>query len=628
MTSLAQVTLGPAVTAIVANAFSGCTGLTSFTVPAGVSNVAANAFTGCTGIATVNLDGPAAGTLDAFDTLTHVTAVNLGETFGATLTADSFGASAGLLSINVDPANAKYANNGAGSASDGVLYEKTGAVITSVVKYPPAKAGAITLPTTVTSIPENAFKGAALLTAITIPANILTIDLTAFDGCNTLSAINVTTGGTSTTFSSLDGVLFGTRAGTTVKSIVKYPKGKGASYTIPNTSGITAIGEGAFADSSLTSLVVNVALVSVGDDALPQSCTALVLNANLGVAADLIAPAPAVDLDGTFPTISSLTVGSAVTYIDTKPFEDSSVSNITTLTLDTATAEGIDAFDQITTLNLGPTISSVSSLPLSSYTSLTGIGVDSMNPNYSASAGTLYNKLGTSLEMYVPLNPLTSFIVAADSTLATISAGAFTNCNILDTLVLNKVVTIAAAAFKDCTTLETLVLGAVPTLNVSGSFDGCTSLDTLDLRIPLTAAITNFPTDITNLIIGATGVNLSSSVFSIVDTLVVDYALGTIDPGAFGTALENLEVNVNLTAAFPVLSVTSIKIGAGVTIASNVFSTLTLTGDELYLALGAGAVIQDNSFKTGSDPSAVSLKNAYTVAGDYEFDSDDGWSKK
>jgi hypothetical protein len=455
---------------------------------------------------------------------------------------------------------------------------------------------------------------------------------TAFAGTANLTSIGVT--GSNTSYSSGEGVLYDTAKGT----LIKYPQGKtGASFPVPGT--VTKIGASAFAASTvLRELVIEAGLLEVEAGALPAGCTALVLNGDLGDPGDASAspnPIPPTALTGTFPTITSLTVGADVEYIDTAPFETSSVSNITTLTLNTVAAEGIDAFDQITSLTLGPDLSSLGSFDISTtYTLLTGIGVDAANIAYSASDGILYNKAGTELVLYVPLHTGDSFIVPTDSTLNSIKTGAFKGSTITS-LVLNKAVTIESEAFNACTDLATLVLGAVPTLSatltVADSFSGCTSLDTLDLRVPLTTAIANFPSDITNLIIGATGVNLSvASIFSDVDTLVINYALGTIHSDAFGTptsALENLEVNgINLAAAFPVVSVKNIKITGTCTIATGVFAGLTAT--ELHVDIANTVTWADGSFKIDTDE--ISLKTAYTGngPGDYEYTASTGWAVK
>jgi hypothetical protein len=81
------------------------------------------------------------------------------------------------------------------------------------------------------------------LTSVTIPASVATIGSQPFRSCSSLTSITVDN--SSTTYSSLDGVLFNKLQTT----LIQYPGGKSGSYTIP--SSVTSISVAAFANCTL-----------------------------------------------------------------------------------------------------------------------------------------------------------------------------------------------------------------------------------------------------------------------------------------------------------------------------------------------------------------------------------------
>ena len=79
---------------------------------------------------------------------------------------------AALKAINVSPANDSYASH------DGVLFNSS---MTEIIWFPEGKDGTFTLPSTVTTIAVNAFKGTAI-TGLVIPASVTSIARGAFAG--------------------------------------------------------------------------------------------------------------------------------------------------------------------------------------------------------------------------------------------------------------------------------------------------------------------------------------------------------------------------------------------------------------------------------------------------------------
>ena len=89
-----------------------------------------------------------------------------------------------LTSIDVAPDNPYY------SSQEGVLYNKNK---TTLVAFPSGKAGTFSIPSSVVSINNEAFKGCSKLTAVTIPDSVTSIGYEAFAYCSSLTSITLPT---------------------------------------------------------------------------------------------------------------------------------------------------------------------------------------------------------------------------------------------------------------------------------------------------------------------------------------------------------------------------------------------------------------------------------------------------
>jgi hypothetical protein len=179
-----------------------------------------------------------------------------------------------LASITVDSRNSAFIG------IDGVLFDKD---VKSIIKYPSAKKGAYSIPSSVTTIGDSAFLGCKDLTSITIPSSVTTIGNSAFYDCNSLTSITIPSsvtnigqtavgGGNSLTsiivdsrnsvFTGIDGVLFDKN----VNVLLQYPCGKKGAYSIPSSA--TIIGRYAFSNcDSLTSINIPSSVTTIGDGA-------------------------------------------------------------------------------------------------------------------------------------------------------------------------------------------------------------------------------------------------------------------------------------------------------------------------------------------------------------------------
>ena len=286
---LISVTLGNQVARIGSDAFEYCTSLTSLAIPANVLSIGSGAFAGCTGLTAITVDPnnaayssgdgvlfnqgqtiliqypqAAAGAyaipggvlniaVGAFNGCVGLTEVTIPSSVtsgfspspvsGLTGTGNSaFTGCTGLTAITVDPGNPAY------SSVDGVLFNENQ---TTLLQYPEAKAGAYTIPGSVTNISTAAFNGCRGLTNLVIPGSVGSVGASMFSGCYNLIGVTMANGVTS--------IGAGAFASDFALSSITIPNsvtnlgseafencGRLTSVTIP--SGVTSIGDYAFAD--------------------------------------------------------------------------------------------------------------------------------------------------------------------------------------------------------------------------------------------------------------------------------------------------------------------------------------------------------------------------------------------
>jgi hypothetical protein len=137
--SIVSVSLPARITAIGNLAFFGCPNLASITVPAGVTAIGDFAFSCCTS----------------------------------------------LTAIAVDPGNTAY------TSREGVLFDKTGAVLVSYPAGKTAETSSYAIPAGITSIRNFAFYGCTGLVSVTIPAGVTAIGDAAFAQCTGLVSVTI-----------------------------------------------------------------------------------------------------------------------------------------------------------------------------------------------------------------------------------------------------------------------------------------------------------------------------------------------------------------------------------------------------------------------------------------------------
>ena len=295
--SITAAVVSEGVTSIGRAAFYFCNSLTSVTIGSDVTSIGVGAFRGCNILASVTIPGSVTSIRSlAFEYCNSLTSV----TIPAGVTNIEEGAFAGcsaLTAINVNATNVAY------SSVDGILYDKTQ---TSLVQCPGAKSGAVVIPSSVTSIGNDAFFGCSGLTSVTIPNSVSSIGAHAFSGCSGLTSVTipgsvtsigeVPFGGCSAltainvdasygdtngdgvingsdaydgAYVSVDGILYNK----TQTTLIQCPGGKSGAVAIPGS--VTSIGTYAFTNcSSLTSVTIGNGVTSIGDRAF-LACSGL-----------------------------------------------------------------------------------------------------------------------------------------------------------------------------------------------------------------------------------------------------------------------------------------------------------------------------------------------------------------
>jgi hypothetical protein len=376
----------------------------------------------------------------------------------------------------------------------------------------------ITIPSSVTSIGASAFQNATSLKSITIPALVTSIGLNAFTNTTSLTAITVDLNNNYYSSDNISGILFN-KSKTT---LIQYPAGNTRnSYTIPIsvtsvgvsafqnatyltslifTTGslITRIEANAFQDTtSLTSIELPSSVTSIGSNAFSGSGLKTVVfksSGNLeslgfttgynktffgatGVTISLLTiftlmdqTTKSVDIQGalTVPSgisvnnIKSVSLGASVTSIGANVFQGA--TNLTSITVDPnnnylSDISGILFNKNKTTLIQYPvgkatnsyiipaSVTSIGASAFQNAINLTSITVDSNNTNYSSGSGVLFNNTKTTLIQYPVGNSQTLYTVP--NTVISIGVNAFQGANKLETITIPVSVTsINIAAFS------------------------------------------------------------------------------------------------------------------------------------------------------------------------------------
>ena len=246
--SLTSVTIGNSVTTIGNSAFYNCGNLTSVTIPDSVTTIGNFAFLWC-------------------ENLTSITIPDSVTTIGY----EAFKNCDSLTSITVDKNNKIYSSD-----SYGVLFNKDE---TTLIQYPAGNTRtSYTIPNSVTTIGNDAFKNCDSLTSVTIGNSVTTIGNYAFDNCDSLTSVTISN--SVTTIGDYAFLSCTSLASIKIPGSVKIISWDAFKDCTGLTSaiignGVTTIDSGVFAGcTSLTSVTIPNSVKSIGDSAF-SGCTSL-----------------------------------------------------------------------------------------------------------------------------------------------------------------------------------------------------------------------------------------------------------------------------------------------------------------------------------------------------------------
>ncbi len=234
---LTSVTIGNSVTSIGMGAFRGCSGLTSIEIPNSVTSIGNRAFYDCTG-------------------LTSVTIPNSVTEIGSEAFSGCYFAKESLKESFINKSSLSESDNSYWGATlcdeetkDGLLIKEMVAIICR------PWATSVTIPESVTSIGDMAFRNCTGLTSVTIGSGVTSIGYSSFYGCTSLTSVTIPNSVTS-----IDSYAFSGCKGLT-------------SVTIPES--VTSIGNYAFSGcTGLTSVTIPNSVTSIGNYAF-SGCTGL-----------------------------------------------------------------------------------------------------------------------------------------------------------------------------------------------------------------------------------------------------------------------------------------------------------------------------------------------------------------
>ena len=507
-TELTSVTLSEGTTSIGTGAFGGCVKLSSFTAPNSVTSVNSQAFSGCTGLTSVSLPSvevigptafgrcaitsvslPSIVTIgnNAFASCTELTTLALPSSV-ATIGTSVFSGCTKLASITVDSSNVNFISK------DGILFTNDE---TTLIAYPPGKAGAYTIPNSVTLV-DYVLNNCIGLTSITVAAD-------------------------HPKYYSEDGVLFSKDKA----KLIVYPGGKTGAYTVPGFA--SSIEENAFSGSKwLTSLNTS-SVTSIEARALNGSgLTSIIM--------------PSVTIIGNYALsgcveLTSITMPSVISILD---YAFQGCTGLTTFTIPSSmTGWGIGIF-------LG-------------CTGIVSVSVDESNMTYASIDGVVFSKNLKKLVLY-PAGRTGNYVVPdgvevigerafyssvglTSITMPSVTyfeGYAFTQSASLTSITMPLVTSIGVHAFSNCEKLTSVV---APSLENVGSYAFYNSPNVVVTVGPDSSADFG-STELTGKVIRYSGVPMSTSLEGGVMTLTFIPGGGNIvDAVTVTSEGESLTVN-------------------------------------------------------------------------------------
>ncbi|MEE1155130.1 MAG: leucine-rich repeat protein, partial [Acutalibacteraceae bacterium] len=489
---LTEINIGQGVKTINQYAFEFCTALKKVTIGNNVESIKKFAFYYCDSIEELNIPNSVKtleqGSVNNCETLKTVTIGSGCITLDGAFTSNNM-----IESYTVSNDNPAY------MSVDGVLFNKNQ---TDIVFYPRAKAGAYTIPNTVTEIRNNLFSYCENLTAITIGKGVKTIGRYAFSHCTNLKNVTIGENVEKIMYSAFEWCpsLEKIEIPNNIKSIEGSCFSMGKLKYITIGSGCTSINNGALG-SKLVSITVskdNPTYCSENGILYNKDKTEIIIYPPYKEGAYVLPNTVKAIKWNTFSSaneLTELTIGDQITAIPNSAF--SGCSKLKKLYL----GKGIKTIGE--NIFFGKT--SIKELDLSNCVNLISIAKDAMyeitsletvilpdnlesigdNAFYGCSKlkkvkfGSKLQNIGVGAFQYcTSLESLT--ITDGNNTI--IGGNAFNSCKALKSITFNGVKEISAVAFSKCISLEKFIVND-DTLTEIGmmAFENCSALEEVDL---------------------------------------------------------------------------------------------------------------------------------------------------
>ncbi len=191
---ITSVVLPSGLTSIGSGAFSGCTRLAGVALPDGVTAIPENAFAGCTALAAVEMPAVTSIGEGAFRDCTALQSLTLPD--GLTTIADyAFYNCSGLRTVEFPTSLTSIGGNAFANCpalTQVLLGDCTSLTSLGVCAFAgDAAVNRLTLPSSLTEIPDYAFMYCGSLMEVKIPTGVTRIGVEAFSGCRILTGVDI-----------------------------------------------------------------------------------------------------------------------------------------------------------------------------------------------------------------------------------------------------------------------------------------------------------------------------------------------------------------------------------------------------------------------------------------------------
>ncbi len=529
ITSFAELSYFTGLTEIAANAFKGCTALTTLTIPSSVKTIGESAFEGCEVLNTTLTTGVTAIGKKAFYGCNAITSFGIAKNL-ASIGEGAFAHCESLTGFTISQYNTKF------KVITGILFSADSTVVitypagkkagsmnaNSLIKeiYPYAFSGVKQMTSfnfnEITTIGEYAFEDCTGLTAIEIGSKVTTIGNNAFNNCYNLESITIPTNVTTIGEKAFNGMPAGvkcqvawatplsindntfsnyeTLSSGQIPGILFVPKGKTSLYqNAPGWKFFSNFSESTIEEYEKTIITFADPLVeklavaewdSDNDGRLSYEEASLVANLGTVFTGQAITSFNELQYftaiteiaDNAFKNtqLASITMPEGVTRFGNSSFQGTALTTFNRLPNLTEIGDSAFAYNTgFPAVSISANITKVGTGAFKGCPNLTAITVDAANANYTSLDGVLYNKAGNVILQFPAAKTIgDEFILDEDIT--EIGEDAFNSVADLTILTLHDAVTaIGPNAFRSCTALDSISVAwrtplAVPLNTFSG----------------------------------------------------------------------------------------------------------------------------------------------------------------